>query len=149
MIPTLWKNFEIFMVNDMGLPVHSGLIPTVLILGALAYLVLRYAHNNGKYMLQLFTVATILVTVAFSTIGTVVIRANADTPVNMNVPSDATRLLPYLNREQYGERALVNGPHYNAKPVKVDREPRYGLVDGRYEVVDEQENQDSGTIWHS
>lgn len=138
MIPTLWKNFEIFMVNDMGLPVHSGLIPTVLILGALAYLVLRYAHNNGKYMLQLFTVATILVTVAFSTIGTVVIRANADTPVNMNVPSDATRLLPYLNREQYGERALVNGPHYNAKPVKVDREPRYGLVDGRYEVVDEK-----------
>lgn len=138
MIPTLWKNMEIFMVNSLGMPVHSGLIPTVLILAAIAYFTLRYAHNNGKHMLQVFTVATILITVAFSTIGTVVIRANADTPVNMNTPSDATRLLPYLNREQYGERALLHGPHYDAKPIKVDREERYGLVGDRYEVVDEK-----------
>ena len=138
MIPTLWKNMDIFMVNSMGMPVHSGLIPTTLVLGAIAYLVLRYAHKKGNYTLQLFTVASILVTVAFSTIGTVVIRANADTPVNMNTPSDATRLLPYLNREQYGERALVYGPHYDAKPKKVDREERYGLVGDKYEIVDEK-----------
>jgi hypothetical protein len=138
MIPTLWKNMEIFMVNSIGMPVHSGLIPTVLVLGALGYLILRYAHKKGNYALQLFTVASILVTVAFSTIGTVVIRANADTPVNMNTPSDATRLLPYLNREQYGERALVYGPHYDAKPKKVDREERYGLVGDQYEIVDEK-----------
>jgi len=138
MIPTLWMNMDVFMVNSLGMPVHSGLIPTVLILAAIAYLTLRYAHKSNNYMLQLFTVSTILVTVAFSTIGTVVIRANADTPVNMNVPSDATRLLPYLNREQYGERALVKGPHYNAKPIKVDREDRLGLVNGKYEVVDEK-----------
>ncbi len=138
MIPTLWKKMDIFMVNSMGMPVHSGLIPTALILGALAFLILRYAHKKGNYTLQLFTVASILVTVAFSTIGTVVIRANADTPVNMNTPSDATRLLPYLNREQYGERALLYGPHYDAKPKKVDREDRYGLVDGKYEIVDEK-----------
>ncbi|MDF1694575.1 MAG: DUF2723 domain-containing protein [Saprospiraceae bacterium] len=137
-IPTLWMKMDVFMVNSVGMPVHSGLIPTVLILGSLAYLVLRYAHKNGYYMLQLFTVSSILVTVAFSTIGTVVIRANADTPVNMNVPSDATRLLPYLNREQYGERALLRGPHYNAKPEDVEREDRLGLVNGRYEVVDEK-----------
>lgn len=138
MIPTLWKKMDVFMVNDMGMPVHSGLIPTVLILGALAFLLLRYAHTKKNYMLQLFTVSAILVTVAFSTFATVVIRANADTPVNMNVPSDATRLLPYLNREQYGERALLKGPHYNAKPTKVDREDRLGLVNGKYEVVDEK-----------
>ena len=138
MIPTLWKNMDIFMVNSLRMPVHSGLIPTVLVLGALAYLILRYAHKKGNYTLQLFTVASILVTVAFSTIGTVVIRANADTPVNMNTPSDATRLLPYLNREQYGERALVHGPHYDAKPKKVEREERYGLVGDKYEIVDEK-----------
>lgn len=138
MIPTLWKNMEIFMVNSLGMPVHSGLIPTVMVLGALGYFILRYAHRKRNYTLQLFTVAAILVTVAFSTIGTVVIRANADTPVNMNTPSDATRLLPYLNREQYGERALVHGPHYDAKPKKVDREERYGLVGDQYEIVDEK-----------
>ncbi len=55
----------------------------------------------------------------------------------MNVPSDAMRLVPYLNREQYGERPLLKGPAYNASPVKVDREDRYGIVGDRYEVVDE------------
>ncbi|MEE9438309.1 MAG: DUF2723 domain-containing protein [Saprospiraceae bacterium] len=138
MIPTLWKNFELLCVNSLGMPVHSGLIPTIAVLVGLSYFLLRYAHKNNKYLLQLFTVSAILITLAFSTIGTVVIRANADTPVNMNVPSDATRLLPYLNREQYGERALVMGPHYDAKPIKVDREERYGLVDGKYKIVDEK-----------
>lgn len=137
-IPTIWKNFDIFMVNQLGAPVHSGLIPTLLLIGAVAYALLRFANNNGKYLLHLLTVAAVLITIAFSTIGTVVIRANADTPVNMNVPSDATRLLPYLNREQYGERALLKGPHYNAKPIDVDKEDRYGLVDGKYQIIDEK-----------
>jgi len=138
MIPTLWLKMDVFMVNNLGMPVHSGLIPTVLILAALVFLLLRYAHKTKNHMLQVFTFSVLLITVAFSTFGTVVIRANADTPVNMNVPSDASRLLPYLNREQYGERPLVKGPHYNASPIKVDREDRLGLVDGKYEVVDEK-----------
>lgn len=182
LIPTLWMNLDVFMVNGLGMPVHSGLIPLlvvlILIFGSVLYtaskntntniiitgiilfitsllifgFVLKtllsllifggfmyaFKNKNMVYGIQLFTTAILLVTIAFSTIGTVVIRANADTPVNMNVPSDATRLLPYLNREQYGERALLKGPHYNAKPIKVDREDRLGLVDGKYEVVDEK-----------
>ncbi len=182
LIPTLWMNLDIFMVNSMGMPVHSGLIPlfillalifgsilyttknntntNILITGAILFftaflifgfslrafvalffsggLIYVFKKKNIVYGIQLFTTAILLVTVAFSTIGTVVIRANADTPVNMNIPSDATRLLPYLNREQYGERALLKGPHYNAKPTKVDREDRLGLVGDRYEVVDEK-----------
>ena len=138
MIPTLWKKLELITVNSFGMPVHSGLIPTVLILAAIFYFALRFAHQRKSHLLQMIVVSSLLITVAFSTIGTVVIRANADTPVNMNVPSDATRLLPYLNREQYGERPLLRGPHYNASPVKVDKEDRYGLVGDKYEVVDEK-----------
>ncbi|MEM9548342.1 MAG: DUF2723 domain-containing protein [Bacteroidota bacterium] len=138
MIPTLWKNMDVFMVNSMGMPVHSGIILTVLIISALVYLLLRYAHLKGNHTLQLFMVSTALVVVCYSTFTTVVLRANADTPVNMNTPSDATRLLPYLNREQYGERPLLSGPHYNAKPIKVDREDRMGLVGDKYEVIDEK-----------
>lgn len=137
-IPGLWKTLEIFSVNSLGLPQHSGLVPTLLIIAALAYFLLRYAKKKGYYLLHLLTVAGVLITIAFSTIGTVVIRANADTPINMNVPSDATRLLPYLNREQYGERALLVGPTYNASPNKVDKEPRYGYVDGKYKIVDDK-----------
>jgi hypothetical protein len=137
-IPTMWKFFEISMVNDMGMPFHSGLIPTLLIVSGIIYGLLRYAHKNGKHMMQLLTVSAALIIISFSTIGVIVIRANTDTPINMNVPSDANRLLPYLNREQYGERALLYGPHFDAKPYDLKREKRYGRVGDKYEVVDEK-----------
>jgi MFS family permease len=137
-IPTVWKNLELFVVNNLGMPVHSGLIPTMLLVFAILFGLFRYAHTKNKYNLQLLTMAATMVVLGFSTLGMVPIRANADTPINMNTPSDATRLLPYLNREQYGERPLVMGPLYHADPVSMNREDKYGLVDGKYVVTDEK-----------
>ncbi|MFZ1560666.1 MAG: DUF2723 domain-containing protein [Saprospiraceae bacterium] len=137
-IPNLWKNMELLFVNSFGLPIHSGIIPTLLIVAGLAYYILKYAHKKGNQILQIAAVSAVLIVVAFSTIGVVVIRANTDTPINMNVPGDAMRLLPYLNREQYGERPLLSGPHYDAEPKDVKRTDRYGRVGEKYEVVDER-----------
>lgn len=137
-IPALWKSLELLCVNSFGLPFHSGLIPTILIISALAYFGLKYSHKIKNQVLQITMLSAILITVAFSTVGVVVIRANADTPINMNVPSDAMRLLPYLNREQYGERPLLVGPHYDAQPTGIDKSPRYGRVGKKYEVIDER-----------
>lgn len=137
-IPTLWSKMDLFMVNTLGMPVHSGLIPTILILAGLSYLAFRLAAKYKSRLGHILAFSAVLTMIGFSTIGVVVIRANADTPVNMNVPSDAMRLLPYLNREQYGERPLLRGPHYNAKPIDVKKTPRYGLVGDKYEIVDEK-----------
>jgi hypothetical protein len=137
-IPTLWKHMELMTVNSFGMPFHSGLIPTILIVGAFFFFGLKYAHKIGNHLLQIALVSSFLVVVSFSTIGIVVIRANANTPVNMNAPSDPMRLLPYLNREQYGERPLLYGPNYAAKPINNDIEPRYGQLGDEYQLVDEK-----------
>ncbi len=137
-IPQLWSVFELFMVNTLGLPFHTGLIPTLLVVGAVSYFGLRYAHQKGNPVLQHLLVGAILVVIGFSTIGVTVIRANANPPVNINDPSDAMRLLPYLNREQYGERSLLRGPHFEAQPVGTEVEERYGRVGERYEIVDQK-----------
>lgn len=137
-IPTLWKSMELLCVNTFGLPVQSGIFPTILILVGLAYYLIKLAHKKKNQLLQLVALSAILITVAFSIVGVVVIRANTDTPINMNVPSDPLRLLPYLNREQYGERPLLSGPHYDAQPIDVNRSERYGRVGDKYEVVDEK-----------
>ena len=140
-IPTLWKMFEIPMVNSMGMPFHSGLIPTILVIVAAALFLLGLARKRNSHLIHILTISAIMMTIGFSTLGTVVIRANADTPINMNVPSDALRLLPYLNREQYGERPLLYGPHFDAQPINIEREERYGRVGDRYEVVEEKYSQ--------
>ena len=137
-IPTLWQSMEFFTVNSLGLPFNSGLVPAFLLIAGFAYFLIRMAHKRGSQLLQNLSVAAALIVIAYSTIGVVVIRANADTPVNMNTPSDAMRLIPYLNREQYGERPLLKGPHYLASPSNVERSPRYGKVGKEYKIVDEK-----------
>ena len=131
-IPTIWQWFEIPMVNSFGLPVHSGIIPTLALLGAVLYFGLRYAHRNNKAGLQQILVGFALMITAFSTVGVVVLRAEAKTPVNMNNPDNVTSLLPYLNREQYGERSLIYGQTFTGNVNKTDVTERYGLVDGEY-----------------
>ncbi|MEZ5055711.1 MAG: DUF2723 domain-containing protein [Saprospiraceae bacterium] len=137
-IPTLWSKMELLMVNSFGLPFHSGLIPTLLIVGAVFYFLLRYAHQKSNHLVELLAVSLMLVVIGFSTIGIVVIRANANPPINMNDPSDAMRLLPYLNREQYGERPLLSGPTFEASPSGTETSDKYGRVGDKYEVVDEK-----------
>jgi hypothetical protein len=137
-IPTMWASFDKFLVNSFGLPFYSGIIPVLLIFGGAIWYGLNYAQKTGNGLLQRIVVALGVVVLAYFSYGMVIIRANANTPINMNDPSDPMRLLPYLNREQYGERPLIRGPHFDAQPVGINSEERYGRVGNKYTIVDEK-----------
>jgi hypothetical protein len=137
-LPKLWAGLELLCVNSFGLPVGSGLVPLVAIVVGVLFVGLSWAEKHQNALAQKILVGLALSVIGFSTIGMVLIRANANTPVNMNAPTDPIRLLPYLNREQYGDRPLFSGPNFSAKPADVTREPRYGLVGDKYKVVDEK-----------
>ena len=137
-IPKMWFFFDRIMVNSFGASPNLGIIPTVLLIGAVIYLALRFARTTGRPLLHQGILAFMFAIIGYSTIGMVVIRSNANPPINMNEPSDPSRLIPYINREQYGERPLLFGPHYLASPQRYDREDRLGLVDGEYVKVSEK-----------
>jgi hypothetical protein len=145
-IAKLWKAMELMMVNGLGMPFHSGLVPTLLIIAAIFLLGFRYAHKKNSEAAQLIVTSALMAVVGFSTIGVIVVRANADPPINMNRPSDPIRLLSYVNREQYGERPLLYGPSFEAQPIDNNIEERYGQVvteengkkTERYEITDEK-----------
>ncbi len=59
----------------------------------------------------------LVIIIGFSSYIMVPIRAAANPPINMNAPKDAFSLLSYLNREQYGSRALIKGPLFDAQPT--------------------------------
>jgi len=144
-IPTLWAFFDKMMVNSFGAPFYSGIIPVLLIFSGAIWFGLRHAQRTGNGLLQRVVVAMGVVVIAYFAYGTVIVRANANTPINMNNPSDPMRLLPYLNREQYGERPLIRGPHFDAQPTGIKSEERYGRVGERYTVVDEKVDYEYGT----
>ncbi|MBK6389281.1 MAG: DUF2723 domain-containing protein [Saprospiraceae bacterium] len=137
-LPQLWSTFDYMMVNGLGMPFHSGIFPFLLLIGAGLYYGIHYANKHSNAIVQNVMVTTLLIILGFSTVAVVVIRANADTPINMNSPTDAMRLIPYLNREQYGDRPLLKGPAYYSSPIRYESDDRYGRVGDRYEVVDKK-----------
>ena len=113
----------------------SRLFRTVFVAGCGIAAYMFYLKSR-RGLLQRLVSALAIMMIGYSAIGIVVIRANANPPINMNSPSDAMRLIPYLNREQYGERPLFRGPHFDALPVATKKVDRYGQVGDRYEVID-------------
>jgi hypothetical protein len=49
----------------------------------------------------------------YTTFSTVIIRSNANPPMDENNPENLFALLSYLNREQYGDRPLFFGQYFN------------------------------------
>ncbi|MFO8128281.1 MAG: DUF2723 domain-containing protein [Bacteroidales bacterium] len=88
---------------------------------------------------QTVILALTFILIGYSSFLMLVIRSNANTPINENSPRDAISLLSYLNREQYGDWPILYGNYYNA-PIVEEKpgRPVYMRSDekGRYVVKD-------------
>jgi len=116
---------EVTFVNSFGLPFNSG-VYTFLFLFVAAFVGALYFLKKKNWQFAYnATLALLMMMIGFSPLVTTVIRANADTPINMNDPKDMPSLMSFLNREQYGSRPLLTGHHYNSKVIDTKDE---GLI---------------------
>jgi Protein of unknown function (DUF2723) len=116
---------EIFMVNDFGLPFNSGSIFVALLFIAFFYFGLKYTHQKGLVFYNTIILCVLFILIGFSTWMMLPIRANANTVINENKPSDAAEVLAYYNREQYGINPLFYGPQYTDSFVGLDENNPY------------------------
>lgn len=142
-LPEIAAGFDFTFVNNFGLPLGSGMIFFVLVLIGLVAAGIYYAESKKNYYLQMGVMMFAVALMGFSTYSSIVIRAAANTPINMNKPSDPYSLLSYINREQYGERPLSFGPHFAAENIGYEAGDKvYRPVEKgngfRYEVVAEK-----------
>lgn len=113
-IMTLFGKSEIFFVNGIGLPFHSGTIVAFIILFVLMYFILKYARKSGSKLFQTIALSVIYMIIGFSCWLVIPIRANANPPMNLNDPDNAIGMLDYYNREQYGDWPTIYGQNYTA-----------------------------------
>lgn len=66
--------------------------------GYLAY----WSKKNEKRTINLLAKSFLLVLIGYSSYFMIIIRANHDTPINLNSPKTVSELVKYINREQYG-----------------------------------------------
>ncbi|MDZ4715351.1 MAG: DUF2723 domain-containing protein [Cytophagales bacterium] len=136
-LPTLAGNFELFFVNNIGLPFGSGVIVfCLLLIGGLGFGI-RYSHLNDKPVLNTFLLSTAFILIGYSSYTVIVIRSNYDTPINENAPKDVMSFVRYLKREQYGSRPLLYGPYFTAKIIDLkEKAAVYTKGKDKYEITD-------------
>ncbi len=136
-------NFELFFVNSLGMPFNSGTVVFFMLLVGLIVFGLHYTVKHKHAMANLIILGFTFILIGYSSFFILVIRANANTPINENDPKDAISLLSYLNREQYGSWPLLKGEYFNS-PIKEygDRSPIYikDYKEGKYIITDDRKN---------
>jgi len=131
----LWfaKKLELFFVNDLGAPFNTGLIVSVAILfGGLFYGVFKTIKKRP--VLHFALINTLVFFIGYSSYALIIIRANADTPINLNNPSNVFALESFLNREQYGDKPLIYGPSYTSKSTGIEYKESYRPNGDKYET---------------
>jgi len=136
--------FELFFVNAIGLPFNTGTIVYFIVLIGGIYWGIRYTRKKQKAVWNTVLWALTFLLIGYSSFFMLVIRSNANTPINENSPKDAITLLAYLAREQYGDWPVFSGPYFNAPVVEYKNgKPIYrkDKKKGKYVIVDENKNK--------
>ncbi len=138
-IVTVGSWFELLFVNTFGLPYHSGLLFYVVLLTAAVAYAIIYTHKKKLVLWNTVIVGVTVIILGYSSFALIIIRSNAEPPMDQNSPNDAFSLLSYLNREQYGSRPLFYGQYFNAPYDSGERfkegKPIYSKIDGKYVVT--------------
>jgi hypothetical protein len=146
LVMTFFGKTEIFAVNGLGLPFHSGTIIAFILLILVSFLLIKYARNSKKNLFQTIVLSAIYMLIGFSCWLVIPIRANANPPMNLNDPDNAIGMLDYYNRVQYGDWPTAYGQNYTAY---LDNNGMEKNEDGSYKTVTNgdiyEKDEQSGT----
>jgi len=139
----LWlaSKIELLSVNTWGLPLNSGLLLfTLLIFGGLFFAIFKTRlKNNWQHFASLIALVFMI---GYSSYAMIIIRANADTPINLNDPSNVFSLDSFLNREQYAQNPLLYGNYYNTETTELLYKESYRFHGDKYELYQKTDKYD-------
>ena len=110
-------SFELFFVNDLGMPFNTGAVVYLALLVSAIVALLVVSHRRGWWAVNTMTLGMAMVLLGYSTFATIMIRSAANPPMDENDPENLFALLSYLSREQYGDRPLATGQFWETPTV--------------------------------
>lgn len=109
--------FDIFFVNNVGMPFFSGFVFFFVLVAILMWIGLRIANKKGWSYLRLAIWSVAFTLIGYSTYVTTMIRSNADPAVDMYNVDNPESLVGYLARDQYGDFPILYGQKFNAPGI--------------------------------
>ena len=126
--------FDRLCVNTFGLPVNLGFGIYAVVLFAVLFGSLWFTHKKGHRLANTIMVCLTMIMIGYSSYASVIIRAEANPPMNSNDPDNPYSLLYLLNRDQYGAKPIVTGYPFTAPMTDFVYEDKYYVGDdGKYE----------------
>ncbi len=135
-----------FFFTLVGAALYGKIILPFITAAGVGYLI--YKYRDQRVILNTVILCFTVLMIGYSSFFVLVIRSQANTPMDENNPENAISLLAYLNREQYGDWPIVYGQYYNAplsaentaddgNPVysQDDKSGEYAIVDARKQTV--------------
>jgi len=145
-VPWLASKFELLFVNSFKLPFNSGVLFSFALILALLIWGIYRTYNKGSVLWNTVVTAVFVLVIGYSSYAVIVIRSMANTPLDESNPETVFELKSYLNREQYGDRPLVYGAYFNARPErqKDGKTKYYAGEDNYFKIL-----ADNGYIYNS
>lgn len=135
--------FELLFINVFRLPFNSGTVIYFLVLIGGLYWAITFTRKKQKVVWNTVAWAFTFILIGYSSFFLLIIRSNANTPIDENNPQDAISLLSYLNREQYGDWPILYGPYFNTPVIgRKDGKAVYrkNMETGKYIIADDKKN---------
>lgn len=107
--------FERFFVNSLGMGFNTGTVFFFLLMLGVIVGVLMWTKRNGKTIVNTITWSATMIFLGYSCFAMIVIRSNANTPLDENDPENLVSLESYLKREQYGDWPILYGQYFNSE----------------------------------
>ncbi len=112
-------------VGMLGIPfIGKGALSIVvgLALLALLYYLLQWRVKGGEHLIRKRLLNTsllcmLMLMIGYSSYAVIVIRSEANPPMDQNSPEDIFSLGSYLSREQYGNTPLFYGQAFSSQPT--------------------------------
>lgn len=122
----LASKMEIFFRNSLGMPFNSGTIAFFTILLGLLVFGLWFTHKRNMPIANTVVLSLVVLFIGYGSFATIVIRSNANPPLDENDPENLVTLHAYLKREQYGSWPILYGESWNSSVEKLgDKSPVY------------------------
>ena len=118
-------------IGMLGIPFYGHGISSI-VMGVLAMVVLYFVLNYAKdgihwisaRLMNTTLLCLLMIMIGYSSYAVIVIRSEANTPMDQNSPEDVFTLGSYLARDQYGDSPLLYGQPYSS-PVKMEVKGQY------------------------
>lgn len=80
-----------------------------------------YTQKKGYRIANLIFLSYMMIIIGYGSYALVLIRSQAEPPIDENSPSSVEAFVSYLSRDQYGTSPLLKGHTYNDRTGNIDR----------------------------